>query len=77
MHERVDDRADGGFALDVPPGFTPADEGLDAPDEELRVDRIAMEAHGVAVAPWSFAVPLEPALEEISVFRRQGRLVLA
>jgi uncharacterized protein (DUF58 family) len=32
---------------------------------------------GVAVAPWSFAVPLEPALEEISVFRRQGRLVLA
>jgi uncharacterized protein (DUF58 family) len=32
---------------------------------------------GVAVAPWSFAVPLEPALEEISAFRRHGRLVLA
>jgi uncharacterized protein (DUF58 family) len=32
---------------------------------------------GVAVAPWSFAVPLEPALEEIAAFRRHGRLVLA
>lgn len=41
---------------------------------QRRMLRDRFGSAGVAVAPWSFAEPLDAALEEIATFRRYGRL---